>query len=84
MTPKLLNIAKKYNWWTLDKSNLSEESLVSYILKYGDENELSYVNNNFLNIVKKCIKNIEKDILFPVKRKKILRLILNLKIKNQK
>ncbi|MEI7511006.1 MAG: hypothetical protein WCJ84_02495 [Candidatus Peregrinibacteria bacterium] len=36
----MLEYAQKYNWWTPDKSQLSEEALIGYVLEYGTLVEL--------------------------------------------
>lgn len=39
-TSNILNFAEKYNWWTPDKSKLSLESKIEYVLQYGNLDEL--------------------------------------------
>jgi len=36
----MLEFAEKYNWWTKDKSNISVDSKIEYVLRYGTLEDL--------------------------------------------
>jgi hypothetical protein len=78
----LQSLAKKYNWRSPDKKNISPTKIVEQLLQYGNLEELKYIYDQYSSEVKKNLPQIQKNIYFPLKRKKLLAFISETKYGN--
>lgn len=65
-------IWKKYNWWSKDKENISDEAKIEYILKFGDLDEILFVIKNYKNLVLEKLNYFLVDPTISLKRKKMI------------
>lgn len=84
---KNLNFSLNYNWWTSDqkKTNISKETRIEYVMKYGTFEELLYIYKNIdLSLIEKIFNNIKKDIFhWNTKRQFMISYLLKVNNENK-
>lgn len=78
----LQSLAKKYNRRSPDEKNISPTKIVEQLLQYGNLEEIKYIYDQYPTEVKKNLPQIQKNIYFPLKRKKLLAFISESKYDN--
>lgn len=68
---KDLKFAEKYNWWSTEKENISQEVKISYIMSKWNLYELFYIFKNFdKNELEKWFELIKNDNFILKERRK--------------